>query len=826
MRRFFTILILIGIISSPAMSQENEEWYLDKPIADFTFIDLVTVSLSEIRPIVRQYIGLPFTYDVFYEVQDRLLMLDYFDEISANAVPADEEKSAVIIEFRVKERPTIAEIVVTGNANISKASILDKVLLKRGDFVSRSEVNLDAENIRQLYLGKGFPEVAVDGEIDLDEEKNEVTVTFRVDEGKETKIREIIFSGNSYASDSTLRRVMKTKGQSVFSTGSYRENLLELDKSLIEEYYQKNGFLDAEVVNIEQQEEYDEDSNQLFIIITIYVEEGSQYSYGGMTFEGNEVFEDAQVEELIRMKTGGVLNMQKVETSYQKIIGLYLDNGYLENEFTRKIIRDEENKIISFHIVIVEKSKSHIENIIIQGNEKTKDYVILRELPFEEGDIFSRGKLYEGWRNLYNLQYFSTVDILPVRGTSGGLVDYIITVEEQSWADFRFAFSFSGLDFPISGSFGWSDKNFLGTGRAIGFDLEASTVRQGLSATFQDNYLFGKDFGGGLSLSVFHNVVKNVYQDIVPPIFTDVDVPDPYTSLAEYEAALANGIDIPLASTMDYDSIDISFSVNSGYFYRSALGRLGVQTGLSITATYLWYDPALYRPYNKTVRDNLENLNFINTWGTTFYWDNRDIYYNPTEGFYVSQYVGFTGGFLFGSRDYISLKSRADGFLTLWSVPAGENFDFETVLAVHSAVSFITPTIGGLEVTSSQDLLAIDGITVARGWPFVSAYRALWESSLELRSPIIRQYLWWSWFLDAAGAWTEISQMGSMSLNDFHFSIGGGLRLTLPGFPIRFYLAQTFSFQDGKLLWGDGDIDIGNNLSLKFVLAFTRPGGF
>ena len=143
-----------------------------------------------------------------------------------------------------------------------------------------------------------------------------------------------------------------------------------------------------------------------------------------------------------------------------------------------------------------------------------------------------------------------------------------------------------------------------------------------------------------------------MYQDITPPIFTDLDIPDPYSSLLEYQAAVLSGVTIPSLSTMDYDSLDISLSVDTSAFLRSRLGRLGANTGISSTATYIWYDPTYFRPYNRLVRENLRSLNFINTWGTTFYWDNRDIYYNPTRGHYLSQYVGFTGGFLFGSRNF------------------------------------------------------------------------------------------------------------------------------------------------------------------------------
>jgi hypothetical protein len=47
----------------------------------------------------------------------------------------------------------------------------------------------------------------------------------------------------------------------------------------------------------------------------------------------------------------------------------------------------------------------------------------------------------------------------------------------------------------------------------------------------------------------------------------------------------------------------------------------------------------------------------------------------------------------------------------------------------------------------------------------------------------------------------------------------------MPGLPIRIYLAQNFKITDGKLDWSDGDFSIGP-LNLKFVLSFTRPGGF
>ena len=826
MKQFGLVLFaLLLCILFPLSAQDDEEWYIGKPIKDFSFVGLKTISLDELRPIVRSYIGKNFTLDLFWEIQGKLFALDYFDKIDADAKPADEGKSSVLIEFKVYERPAVSEIKIEGNRKVSTGSILDKVLIKVGDFTSDATINQDIVNIKNLYIEKGFPDITVEGKTEMDIEKNEAKVIFRINEGSETKIRKIRFSGNNFASEGTLKWQMQTKEQSLFVGGNFQESILQEDKGRIESYYKEHGYIDTKVAKIDRQTERDEENNRTHLIITLYIDEGDQYRYGGMTFEGNQIFSSKEIEDLLRLKVGEVLNTQKVESAYQRVVSLYTDNGYIYNMFHREEIRNESEKTISFHVTIKELDKAHIENIIIQGNQKTKNYVIMRELPFEVGDIFSVEKIRQGVLNLHNLQYFAAIDVKPVTGSATGLMDLIINLEEQSWADFRFAISFSGGDFPIAGLIGFTDNNFLGSGKTIGFDAEASSIRQGVSFNFSDNHLFGRDWGGGLSVSFSHNLIKNVYQDIIPPLFEEVDIPDPYTSMEEYEDALRGGLNIPSYAMMDYNTIDITLGLNTGYFLRTKVGRVGFNTGLSTTLTYLWYNDEIYRPYSLSVRDNLYRWDFINTWGTTLYWDKRDIMHDPTAGFYLSQYFGFTGGFLFGARDYIKLQTRAEAFQTLFRIPVTENFDLAMVLALHSSIAFILPQFGGFFEVTPVELLAIDGMNIGRGWPYQTGYKALWDSSLELRMPLVKNLLGWTWFFDVVGTWPEISTMGNMSIEDYYFSFGAGIRFTIPGLPIRLYLAQTFQVIDGKVDLGTGDFSLGP-LGLKFVIAFTRPGGF
>ena len=170
---------------------------------------------------------------------------------------------------------------------------------------------------------------------------------------------------------------------------------------------------------------------------------------------------------------------------------------------------------------------------------------------------------------------------------------------------------------------------FEGMKRYAG-DQSEGTVPQGPTITFEDEYIIEM---GDMRIEVLHLGPAHSPGDIsvwlperrlviagdmafherIPPIFEDENIPDPYSSLQEYLNASLSGLTIPANSTMDYDSLDISLSMNTNTFLRSQVGRLGVNTTLTSTATYLWYDPDIYRPYSRTVRDNLRQLNFVNT---------------------------------------------------------------------------------------------------------------------------------------------------------------------------------------------------------------------
>jgi len=860
MRKALFLFILVLSIAPFISAQVAPDWYMGKEIIEIRFKGLNNVSEAELEGITEPFIGQSFTDDIFLDLQSKLYALDFFENFVPNALPGDDNYSTLIIEFEVNERPVVDEIVLKGNKQVRKGDILDVILLKRGDMVNKTKVRLDAEAVQALYLERGFPDAAVEGEIiRLEDDESLAQVIFAVDEGKQTKIKDILFSGNEFASDSTLNREMSTKKQSLFSAGVFMESKLEEDIRNIEIYYWDNGYVDAKVVDVIKDVTYDEEDETNYMFITIIIEEGDQYYYGGMNFEGNTLFTDEELQLQVRQKIGKILNKTKLEQDFLRVTDLYYDDGYIYNVIERSEERDEENRIITYTVSIVERGRAHIENIIITGNEKTKDYVLYRELPLEVGDIFSKKKVMEGLQNLYNTGLFSVVSPSTPMGSADGLMDLIINVEEGKTIDINFGVTFTGAagSFPAMGFLKWSDKNFLGRGQEISVGTEISGVRQNLNFGFTEEWLFGRRWSGGIDFSVEHELTQDVAQDILGPIFSSEDenrVPDPYDGhfvysdtgeafpgypdadqiadlnlVTDYAYAVENDESINPSYLMDYHSYDFSLGGNSGYTWHTPAGRIGLGGGLNSTLTRITYESSLYRPYNATVRENLDAWKFVNRMWTNMTWDTRDLIYNPNKGHYLAQSFSLVGGILGGTRHYIRSTTKLQGFLKLFDLPVSDNWNFKMILAANSAFTVLLPQFGRAPLDKDNDLtpsdlLYIDGMLTARGWDFVQNGEILWDNWLEFRMPLAEQYIWWDWYISATALLEDKASLKALSLDDFLFSFGGGVRFTIPGLPIGIFLTKRFQTAENIPQWQTGELfnpDNEEGKGLDFVITFT-----
>ncbi|MDZ7793349.1 MAG: outer membrane protein assembly factor BamA [Spirochaetia bacterium] len=823
MRKGCLAIILFTSILFGLTAQEDQAWYIDKPITDIQFQGLQHVDQNELDPIVKPFIGRNFSDSLFMDLQSKLYALNYFSRIRAEAEALTSAREEVVLIFTVEERPIIDEIVINGNNNARDSEILDTILLKRDDILTKNKLSVDENAIKDLYLEKGFPNVEVSSESEVDEEENTVKVIFSIDEGYQTRIRSIRFSGNTFASEDTLKKQLESREQSFFHSGVFKQNQLEQDKSNIEEYYRQRGFIDAQVVEVER-EVIDTEGNRNFLELTFFVEEGSQWTFGGIKFEGNKLFSDEELSNRVSLEEGETLNLNQLQQSFARISDMYYNDGYIYNDIRRQEQRNPENRTVSYTITIVEKGRAHIENILIKGNQKTKDKVIYRELPIETGDIFSKEKVISGMRNLYNTGLFADVAPETPYGSAEGLMDLVVNVEEAKTTNINFGITFTGQagEFPVIGFLRWNDNNFRGLGEQLSIGTELSGNRQNLNFSYNTNWLFGRRMSGGIDFDIKHTKNTDVRQDIQDQRFTKEQydnneaAPDPYDTYQEYQDALESGESIDDAYLMEYDEWEFSTGVSTGYSWHLNKGRLGTSTGVRTGLSIIDYDEGLYRPYNPAVRENLNQWRFNNRWWSRAYWDTRDFIFAPSKGYYFGQTLTYGGGLLGGISHYIKSQTKAEFFHTLLDVPVLDNWNLKTVFVMHSSLSFILPQFyndngswtQGIEASTSY-LLYTDGMNIARGWPRKFNGEAMWDNWLEFRIPIAEQVLWSDLFFRSTGFWEDRSQFGLIneSPENYLFSYGAGIRFTIPNLPLGLYMTKLFKLDDnGNVLWQGGPI--------------------
>jgi outer membrane protein insertion porin family len=808
----FALAVFLGLSGgTPCFAQDEGEWYLGKPIRDVVFSGLKHTRPQELEGLLGNYVGKDYSYELVEELQIRLYALGFFDFLIPSTVPADAERSAVILRFAVTERPVVSRISFSGNAHIRPSELLDVITIKVGDRADSRRVGAEERSIINKYLEKGYPAVSVRSDVQTNT-AGDAAVTFFITEGERIAIQEFRFNGNTAFPDRTLKGLLSLKTKGLLNDGSFQEAKLIADRMSIAQYYQDRGFIDAEVRDVTRTEVKDEKGN-IFLILTFEIFEGSRYTFGGINFEGNLIFSTAQLEKLVYSKIGETVRVSRLEADMQRVGDLYYESGYIFNTITREEIRDTLRNVVSYRIVVIERGRAHIESIRVAGNEKTKTDVILREIPLEPGDVFSKTKIGEAMRNLYNLQFFSTIVPETEQGSSESLMDLVFQVEEQPTMDVQFGLTFSGSadpeQFPVSLMLRLNDRNFRGTGNSLGAEATLSPDTQSGSITYDHRYIFGLPLSLGVDFTLSHTqrLAAMNHGNLQFNGDEDFAYPDPFNNYAEYEAA---SMQPPDAFMMRYQQWYISLGLSTGYRWSTPLGNLSVGGGLRIGFLQNTYDADLYRPFDPTIRRNNNRFTPANSLWTTVTLDQRDLAYDPSSGYYASQRFGLNGIFPMELEKYIRSDTKAEYYHTLLNIPVGEKWSFKVIGAVHTGLSFIMSQPGqSVPYVEAANRLAVDGMFVGRGWK--DDYRikglALWENWAEIRIPLVPNLLAWDFFFDAAGVSpTPKAFFTQFDGDSMRFSLGFGLRFTIPQFPLRFSFAKRFRTIDGKVNWEKGSI--------------------
>lgn len=346
------------------------------------------------------------------------------------------EGDKVFLNVEMRERPRLYKIVFSGIKKGEQDALNDKVKLIKGRIITETLVKNAELAIKRHFLEKGFLNIKIKSEELPDSLKpGNAAIVFKINKGDKVKINQLTFEGRTELKESIVRRKMKGTKQKrfgrIFSPSKFIPKKFEEDKLKLIEYYNKKGYRDARIT---YDTVYAHDGQTVNVVMKI--DEGHRYYFRNITWEGNYIHPDSLLADILGIKKGDVYNMEELNKKLngipqQDVSTLYMDDGYLFFNADPEEVAIEGDSI-DVVIKIHEGKQATINKIILNGNTKTNDRVVMREIRTLPGQKFSKSDIIRTQRELSQLGYFDPekIGINPVPHPDG-TVDIEYTVEEK-----------------------------------------------------------------------------------------------------------------------------------------------------------------------------------------------------------------------------------------------------------------------------------------------------------------------------------------------------------------------------------------------------------
>lgn len=375
----------------------------------------------------------------------------FFEDVQLETEPG---AGGVALAFLVREKPFITEIVFDGNQELSDDKLKEKITIKSQAFLDQPQAKESAEKIRLAYQEDGYFDCHVTPIVQtLDEDRKRLT--FFVKEGTKARVKKVNFDGLFAATKDELFKVMATrewvpwhgpftqlKLPSLLSdAGVLKREEMNNDAERIKEILLNKGYLNIQVglPTVELSED------KKWFVVTYTVMEGEPFTVAEVGFRGNTVFEDPELREGLKIKDGEIFQRQKIRDEITRLNDLYGGKGYAFADVSPAVTPNPEDRTATITLTIKEGEMMRIRQININGNDKTKDNVIRREVRVDEQDVIDTPALKRSFQRLNNLNFFETVEILPAQ-VGPDKVDLNVRVKEKPTGQFSIGGGFSTLD--------------------------------------------------------------------------------------------------------------------------------------------------------------------------------------------------------------------------------------------------------------------------------------------------------------------------------------------------------------------------------------------
>jgi len=378
------------------------------------------------------------------------------------------------IFIEIKEQPTVLHVSLIDFKNVvGQKDILKSIPLKEGAIFNDYKLQESINHIKEKYKERGYFNVIIKHEIKIIK-NNTVHILFYADKNIEkTKIKDIQFINNTF-SHNALMNVIASNTYSILnmfnSSDVFYDKKIEYDKYLLSRFYFTHGYLDFSIENVVTEIN---DNNEA--LLSFILNEGKQYFFDSLKIENNledNELSDNDINGINLFKKGEEFNIIKA-SKIAEILKMKLNLlGYPFVNIKSSYIFN--NNKATLKLIIEKSQRIFIRHINIKGNDKTRDYVIRRNLKIYESGLLTADGIESSQRALEALGFFSKVNI-NYRQIEGfdDLVDIDIEIEEGKTGDFSYNLSFSTAK-NIAGAINIVQHNFRGTGETIGITIDTS----------------------------------------------------------------------------------------------------------------------------------------------------------------------------------------------------------------------------------------------------------------------------------------------------------------------------------------------------------------
>ncbi len=734
-------------------------------------------------------------------------------------------KDEIFLVISLVGRPKLKGYKFEGIRKGEEDNLKEIIDLTPGQTITESLLSNTRNIIKSYYNDKGFYNAKIDITEKIDTTGfNLRNLTIAIDKGERVKIGEINIYDNEVVStnpddklikrvntklsysDGGIRRSMKDTKQKgimrIFKRSKFNRTAFERDKTAILEKYNSIGLRDAAIV---RDSVYQIDDKTMGI--DIYIDKGEEYFFGEITWVGNTKYTDGQLDTILGISKGDLFNSGLLEQRLyasqdgRDITSVYMDRGHLFFNIVPVEVSITEDNHINYEMRISEGKEARIRNIIINGNTKTNDHVILREIRTKPGDLFNRNDIIRTQRELANLGYFDPEQfgVNPIPNPADGTVDIEYTVVEKSSDQIELSGGFGGgrLIGTVGLSFtNFSTRNFfkkgawqpLPSGDGQQLSLRGQTFGRGFQSynlSFTEPWLGGKK---PTSFTIFSSY------SLLTNSLNRTDELYSQTSITSIGVGLGSRLKVPddyfqIYGEFNYQYYDLQ---KSQYFiftdgYSNNISLKGVLTRTSVSE--LIY-PRSGSKFTLTAKATLP--------------------YSSFDGLDNADYAGMTDQERYKFAEYYKIKFTGEWFAPLTrnkKLVLHPKFGFGFLGAYNSAKGY-SPFerfyLGGSGLNGTwqfdgREIIALRGYTGSTPVSASTGGTVIAKYAVELRYPISLNpsaTIYALMFAEAGNTWDSFNKFDPFNVKR---SAGFGVRLFLPMFGM---LGVDFA-------WGFDPLDVG-----------------